>query len=72
MPAFGPISRTNLIRCFKQLGFAGPYSGGRHEYMSKGELRVFIPNPHTGDISKGLLAKILKQAGIDRKEWESL
>jgi len=30
---------------------------------------LYVPNPHQGDISRGLLAKIL-QAGIDRDEWE--
>ena len=59
MPPFGPISRRNLIRNLRKLGFEGPYSGGRHEYMIKGTLKLFVPNPHQGDISRGLLAKIL-------------
>jgi hypothetical protein len=29
-----------------------------------------IPNPHSGDISGALLAKILRQAGIERSDWE--
>ena len=33
MPAFGPISRTELIQCFRRLGFAGPFSGGKHQFM---------------------------------------
>ena len=28
-----------------------------------------IPNPHAQDISIDLLSKILRQAGISRKEW---
>ena len=31
-----------------------------------------LPNPHQSDISKELLSRILKQAGIDRKAWEEL
>lgn len=31
-----------------------------------------IPNPHQGDISRGLLTRILRQAGISREEWEKL
>ena len=72
MPAFGPIKRSELIKCLKLLGFEGPYSGGKHQFMFKGSLRLTIPNPHQGDISKGLLTKILRQAGIEREEWERL
>jgi predicted RNA binding protein YcfA (HicA-like mRNA interferase family) len=72
MPAFGPISRRQLIDALKQIGFSGPYSGGNHQFMVKGELRLYIPNPHEGDIGRGFLARILRQAGIDRDEWEKL
>jgi len=71
MPAFGPIKREKLIRYFKQLGFTGMYSGGKHEFMRRGNVRVTIPNPH-GEISRGLLATLLQQAGISREEWEKL
>ena len=54
---------------FRKLGFDGPYSGGRHLFMIKGELKVHIPNPHEGDISRHLLSEILRQAGIDSKDW---
>lgn len=40
--------------------------------MVKGQLKLFIPNPHQGDISKSLLAKILRQANITKEEWENL
>jgi hypothetical protein len=63
------ISLRELIRKFRDFGFDGPYSGGRHLFMSRGSLKVRIPNPHAGDISKYLLAEILRQAGISRSEW---
>ncbi|MFN5955704.1 MAG: type II toxin-antitoxin system HicA family toxin [Dolichospermum sp.] len=72
MPSFGAISRRDLIYYLKQLGFDGPYSGTRHQFMVRDEVRLIIPNPHEGDISKSLLAKILKQAQINRDEWEAL
>ncbi|WP_250126156.1 type II toxin-antitoxin system HicA family toxin [Chroococcidiopsis sp. CCMEE 29] len=68
----GPIKRRDLIACLRQLGFDGPFSGKKHQFMSKGVLRVRIPNPHQGDISKGLLATVLIEAGISREEWESI
>ena len=72
MPQFGPISRNDLIRYLRVAGFEGPYSGRRHQYMRKGTVKIFIPNPHKGDISRGLLAAILKEAGISREEWQQL
>lgn len=72
MPAFGPVKRTDFIRYLKELGFSGPYPGGKHEYMVRDGQRLTIPNPHKGDISKALLAELLKQANINRKEWEEL
>ncbi|HEY9673180.1 MAG TPA: type II toxin-antitoxin system HicA family toxin [Waterburya sp.] len=67
MPFFGPISRRDLISALRNAGFEGPYSGGKHQFMVRDSLRVRIPNPHQGDISQNLLARILKQAGIDRE-----
>jgi len=66
-----PISRRKLIRRFRELEFSGPFSGGRHSFMSKGDLKIRIPNPHkSADISDALFHEILRQAGIAKKEWE--
>ncbi len=40
--------------------------------MLKDDLTLRIPNPHQGDIGKELLARLLRQAGIDKDEWEHL
>ena len=72
MPALGPISRQDLIRALRQLGFEGPYVGKRHQFMLKGSLRLRIPNPHQGSISADLVSEILRQGGISRKEWDQV
>jgi predicted RNA binding protein YcfA (HicA-like mRNA interferase family) len=72
MPRFGPITRTELIHFLPQLGFHGPYSGGKHQFMMKEHLRLRIPNPHRGDIGKNLLRAILREAGVSLTEWENL
>jgi predicted RNA binding protein YcfA (HicA-like mRNA interferase family) len=72
MPPFGPIKRKDLIKALKQVGFEGPYVGGKHEFLVKGELRLVLPNPHQGEISKDLLARILRQANLSRTAWENL
>ena len=38
MPAFGPTSRKDLVRCLLKMGFEGPYSGGKHQFKTKIEL----------------------------------
>lgn len=72
MPPVGPIKRQKLIKTLQQAGFEGPYSGGKHQYMVRGTLRLVVPNPHHSEISPALLSRILKQAGISREEWEQL
>ena len=72
MPPFGPVKRKDLVRYLRQLGFEGPYSGGKHQFMVKGDITIRIPNPHQADIGKELLRKILHQAGISRDDWEKL
>lgn len=70
MPPWGPISRRDLIRGLRTLGFEGPLSGGKHQFMARGDVVLTIPNPHGRDISVGLLSRILRQAGVTRSEWE--
>ena len=72
MAAIGPISRKDLIKNFRKLGFTGPFTGGRHEFMVQGEQRVHIPNPHQGDISRDLLVRILRQANVSSERWLGL
>lgn len=64
-----PCSRAGLIQKLKALGFDGPYPGGRHSYMKKGNYRQIIPNPHGGKIDSVLVREILKQADISEEEW---
>lgn len=72
MPELRAIKRNDLINYFRKLGFTGPYSGGRHQFMIKDSLRLTLPNPHQGDIGINLLSKILKQAGISKEVWKDL
>jgi predicted RNA binding protein YcfA (HicA-like mRNA interferase family) len=65
-----PLSRKELIRKFKTLGYSGPFSGGKHQFMIKESHKIHIPNPHISDIDTSLLKEILRQAGISPEEWE--
>ena len=67
------ISRKELIRKFRILGYSGPFSGGKHQFMKKGVQKIRIPNPHgSGDIHLALVKEILRQAGISREEWDNV
>ena len=66
------MPRRDLLQLLRRIGFTGPYSGGKHQFMVKGSLRLYVPNPHGGEIDASLLTRILRQAGISREEWESL
>ena len=71
MPAWGAVKRRDLIAGLRALGSQGPFSGGKHEFMVRGDL-VLTPNPHRGDIGAALPAVILRQAGVTRKQWEAV
>jgi predicted RNA binding protein YcfA (HicA-like mRNA interferase family) len=72
MPRLGPSKRKELISCLRELGFEGPYSGGKHQFMILDDITVRIPNPHQGDIGIELLKRIPRQAGIDGDRWRDL
>lgn len=69
MPKLKPVKWRELVSGLKAFGFDGPFAGGRHLHMIKGNLVLTIPNPHRGDISPDLLVRILKQAGVSRDDW---
>ena len=69
MAALSPVSHRELVKRLRKFGFAGPFAGGKHLFMVKGERRLAIPNPHRQEIGVALLSRILGQAGMDRDAW---
>lgn len=59
MPRFGPIKRMDLIYYLRQLGFEGPYTGRKHQFMIRNDITVRLPNPHRGDIGKELFGQVI-------------
>ena len=72
MPRFGPIKRQDLIRYLRRAGFSEMKGGRSHDIMRRDDVTVRLPNPHGSVISKDLLSRLLRQAGISREEWERL
>lgn len=69
MAELRPIAWQDLIKRLNKFGFDGPYHGGKHPYMIKGDLVLTVPNPHQREIGVPLLSKILKQANVSKEEW---
>ena len=69
MPRLIAVSRRELVERLRELGFTGPHPGGRHDFMLRGTRRLILPNPHQSDIGVALLQRILRQAGVTRREW---
>ena len=64
-----PISRRELIKRLRHLGWDGPFSGGKHQFMVNGAMKLPIPNPHGGILSVGMVSEILRETGIARQAW---
>ena len=65
-----PIKRGVLIARLKRFDFEGPFSGGKHQFLVRGSVRLILPNPHSSEIGSSLLARILQQAGVTRDDWD--
>ena len=65
-----PVTRAELVRRFRELGWEGPRRGAKHGFMINGKHKVRIPNLHKRkDIGTDLLKMILREADISRGEW---
>jgi predicted RNA binding protein YcfA (HicA-like mRNA interferase family) len=71
MPKLAPVSRRKLVQRLRELGFEGPFAGGKHPQMRRGNLTLIIPNEHEGEIGPGFLSRLLRQAGISGEEWST-
>lgn len=58
------LSRREFIRRMCKMGFTGPFSGGRHQYLKRGTQKIILPNPHNDSISVAFLKRILGEAGL--------
>ncbi len=65
-----PVSRRELVRRLRRLGFEGPFAGRHHERMVRGSQTLILPNPHRSEIGGGLVLQLLREAGISPDEWE--
>jgi len=73
MPKLSPINSSKLIKILQRLGFTILRQKGSHVRMSHPDGKKTTIPIHSGEkIGVGLLRKILRDANISRKEFESL
>jgi hypothetical protein len=76
MAGWHPIKRRELIRRLRGLGFQGPFTGTRHEFLVFGQHRQTIPSntEYSTPQLKVLLLQIESILGrkISADEWENL
>jgi hypothetical protein len=76
MSRWAPCKRSEFVRRLRRLGFDGPYSGTRHQFMIYGQHRLAIPsNP---EYSIPQLRMMIREAedilghSVTIEEWNSL
>ena len=76
MAAWRPVKRREFIRKLRALGFGGPYSGTRHQFLVLRQHRQTIPT--NSEYSVPQLRMLLRQVEsilgrkISLEEWDSL
>lgn len=71
-----PCKRRDFVRRLRELGFEGPYSGSRHQFMAHQHHRLAIPS--NSDYSVPQLRMMLKEVEeilgreIAADEWNRL
>ena len=74
MPRLSPERPQVVVRKLRQLGYEGPFGGGKHVFMRHPTTRKKISIPwHQGrDIPVGTLRAILRQVEVSPEEWLEL
>jgi hypothetical protein len=76
MAGWRPVKRSDFIRKLRALGFDGPYSGTRHQFMIYGQHRQTIPT--NAEYSVPQIRLLLRQVEsilarpVSLEEWNSL
>ena len=76
MSQWNPCKRNDFIRKLRRLGFDGPYSGSKHQFMTFEQNRLTVPSnaefsiPQVKMMLKEVSEIILREITAD--EWNNL
>lgn len=62
------MAPSDVSKRFEALGWV-IQSGAKHSFAVLGTKKIRMPNPHRGDVSVGLISRIIRDADIDRSDW---
>ena len=67
------VTGPDMARILARLGFAKVRQKGSHAYFLHPDGRATVVPMHSGEmIGRGLLRSILREIGVERKEYERL
>lgn len=72
MSRWTPCKRSEFIRRLRQLGFDGPYSGARHQFMVYQQHRLTIPSNQQYSVPQLRELETILGRSVTVEEWESL
>ncbi len=76
MSRWAPCKRRDFVRRLRELGFDGPFSGGRHQFVTFQEHRLAIPSNEEYSVAqlRVLLSEVKEIIGrqIPLEEWTKL
>lgn len=76
MSRWTPCKRADFIRRLRRLGFDGPYSGTRHQFLVLGQHRLTLPTNSEYSVPqlRMMLREVEAMLGrkIDANEWGGL
>jgi predicted RNA binding protein YcfA (HicA-like mRNA interferase family) len=76
MSQWSPCKRNDFIRKLRRLGFDGPYSGSKHQFLVFEHQRLTVPS--NSEYSVPQLKMMLREAAdiigrdIEAEEWNNL
>jgi hypothetical protein len=76
MAAWRPLKRREFVRKLRALGFGGPFSGTRHQFMVLGQQRQTVPSNSEFSIPQVRMLVRQVESILGRPilldEWDSL
>jgi predicted RNA binding protein YcfA (HicA-like mRNA interferase family) len=73
-PALPALTARAVVNALERAGFFIHHSSGSHvqlKHRGRPELRVTVPY-HTGDVPRGTLRSIIRQAGLTVEQFSAL
>lgn len=71
-----PCKRRDFVKKLRSLGFDGPFSGTRHQFMVYGECRLTIPSNDEYSVPQLRLmireVEVILEREITLEEWNNL